>query len=292
MPLWCLLLSPTLLSWRIVTYFDVFRRRNVNMAIPHYEMLKTKRTGHIATITLSRPEKLNALNSRMTAEFHAVLDELSNEDDIRVVILTGSGRGFCSGADVNELLEEPDTPSNNIRGASLTALSYHIRRNRQPVIAAVNGVAAGAGLAIALASDIRLASDEARFSCIFIKRSLVPDAGSSYTLNRLVGHGVAMEMALTGNIYDASWALEKGLVNRVVPADRLMEEAMELANIISSNPPLCVRSTRDLLYENDEDLLRVLGKESDANIMLGSSEDSLEAINSFLEKRPPVYKGR
>jgi 2-(1,2-epoxy-1,2-dihydrophenyl)acetyl-CoA isomerase len=262
------------------------------MAIIRYDMLKTERTGHIATITLSRPEKLNALNSRMTAELHAALDELSKENNVRVVILTGSGRGFCSGADVNELLEKPEAPSDNIRESSLNALSYHIRRNQQPVIAAINGVAAGAGLAIALASDIRLASEEASFSCIFIKRSFVPDAGSSYTLQRLVGLGIAMEMALTGNIYDASWALEKGLVNRVVPADRLMEEAMELANIIASNPPLCVRSTREILYDNDEDLFGVLEKESASNIILGSSEDSIESVNSFLEKRPPVYRGR
>ena len=262
------------------------------MAVRRYELLKAERTGHIATITLDRPGKLNALNSQMTAEFHAVLDELSNEDDIRVVVLTGAGRGFCSGADVNELLEARQAPSTTIPWADITALSSHIRRNRQPVIAAVNGVAAGAGLAIALASDIRLASEEASFSCIFVKRSLVPDAGSSYTLPRLVGLGVAMEMALTGDIYDAHWALEKGLVNRVVPADKLMEEAMVLASNIAANPPMCVRSIKELLYEHDEDLQGILKMESDANILLGGSEDALEAIRSFLEKRQPVYKGR
>ena len=262
------------------------------MTVPRYELLKLERADHIATITLNRPGKLNALNSQMTAEFHSALDTLSDEDDIRVVVLTGAGRGFCSGADVNELLEGSQAPSVTIPETEITALSSHIRRTRQPVIAAVNGVAAGAGLAIALASDIRLASEETSFSCIFVKRSLVPDAGSSYTLPRLVGLGVAMEMALTGNIYDARWALEKGLVNKVVPADKLMEEAMALANNIASNPPICVRSIKELLYDHDKDLRGILKKESDANILLVGSEDALEAVRSFLEKRQPVYKGR
>ena len=262
------------------------------MAVRHYELLKLERSDHIATITLDRPGKLNALNSRMAAELHAALDELSNDDNLRSVILTGTGRGFCSGADVNELLGSDQPPSPTAPETDITALSSHIRTNRQPIIAAVNGVAAGAGLAIALASDIRIASEEASFSCISVKRSLVPDAGASYSLSRLVGPGIAMEMALTGNIYNAHWASEKGLVNRTVPANKLMEEAMILAKGIASNPPLCVRSTKQLLYEYDEDLQSILKMESKANALLENTEDALEAIHSFLEKRPPFYKGR
>lgn len=264
------------------------------MAVGSYELLKLDRDGHIATITLNRPEKLNALSPQLTAEFHAALDELSDERDIRAVMLTGAGRGFCSGADVNSLLDSPEErqESATSQGPGITELAPHLRRIPQPVIATVNGLAAGAGLAIALASDIRIASQAARFSCIFVKRSLVPDAGTSYTLPRLVGHGIAMEMALTGNIYDAQWALEKGLVNRVVPADKLMEEATALANDIASNPPICVRSIKELLNGHDEDLLDILQKESAADIYAADSEDRLEAIRSFLEKRQPVYKGR
>lgn len=265
------------------------------MAVHHYELLKVERTGYVATITLNRPEKLNALSLQLTAEFHAALDELSNDSDIRVLILTGAGRGFCSGADMNqqlEALENPQAPSSTLQRPGIAALGPHIRRVSQPVIAAVNGVAAGAGLAIALACDIRLASEEARFSCIFVKRSLVPDGASSYTLPRLVGHGIAMEMALTGNIYSAQWALEKGLVNRVVPPDRLMDEAMALANDIASNPPISVRSIKALLYEFEDNTLNILLKERAANAPAADSEDRLEAVRSFLEKRPPVYKGR
>ena len=265
------------------------------MVVSSYELLKLDREGHVATVTLSRPEKLNALSAELVAEFHAVLDEIDAENDIRAVVLTGAGRGFCSGADVNrqlESLEGRQSESSAPRGPGITALGPHIRRINQPVIAAVNGVAAGAGLAIALASDIRIASEEARFSCIFVKRSLVPDTGASYTLPRLVGHGVAMEMALTGNIYNAPWALEKGLVNRVVPANKLLVEALALANDIASNPPICVRSIKQLLNNHDEDLLDILPKESAANIPSTGSEDRLEAVRSFLEKRTPVFHGR
>ena len=257
------------------------------MAVRDYELLKLSFSGYVAVITLSRPEKLNALNAQLIDELHSALDELSSNDVIRVVVVTGAGRGFCSGADVNELLDSSDTVSHPI-----TTLSTHIRQNRQPVIAAVNGIAAGAGLAIALACDIRLASEEAKFSSIFVKRSLVPDCGTSYTLPRLVGLGVAMEMALSGNIYDAQWALEKGLVNKVVPTADLMNDTMILANDIALNPPICVRSTRDLIYEHYQNLRGILERERVADIPASDSEDALEALRSFLEKRLPIFKGK
>ncbi|MCH8224800.1 MAG: enoyl-CoA hydratase/isomerase family protein, partial [Chloroflexi bacterium] len=162
----------------------------------------------------------------------------------------------------------------------------------QPVIAAINGVAAGAGLSIALASDIRIASDQARFSSIFVKRSLVPDNGASYLLPALAGAGVASEMALTGRIYDAQWALQKGLVNKVVPADQLMEEARSMAEEIASNPPLAVRSTKQLLISHMPEMYRVAREEHEANAPSNGSEDRREAVLSFIEKREPVYKGR
>ena len=145
------------------------------MVVSSYNVLRLDRDGHVATITLDRPERLNALSTDLVTEFHTALDEIDAEPDIRVLILTGAGRGFCSGADVNrqlESLEGRQSESPAPKGPGLTALGPHIRHIRQPVIAAVNGVAAGAGLGIALASDIRIASEEARFSCIFVKRSL------------------------------------------------------------------------------------------------------------------------
>ncbi|CAI8056345.1 3-hydroxypropionyl-coenzyme A dehydratase [Geodia barretti] len=246
------------------------------MVVRSYELLSVERTGHVATITLNRPEKLNALNPPLVAEFHAALDEIASEEDIRVVIVTGAGRGFCSGADVNRQLESlQGTADPAPEGPGITALAPHLQRIPQPVIAAINGVSAGAGFGVALASDIRIASEAARFSCIFAARQ-----------------GAAMEMALTGSIYDAQWALEKGLVNKVVPADRLLDAAMELAQTIASNPPICVRSIKQLVHEHDGDIENVLHLESAANASAYCSEDRLEAVKSFLEKREPVYKGR
>ena len=267
-----------------------------------YETLHLDRTGHVAILTLNRPEKLNAFNQQLTREFHQALYELDGEfPDVRVLILTGSGRGFCSGADVGtqaEGLSRPQAQGSDQLNTdtdfddSILTLGPHLIRLPQPVIAAVNGVAAGAGLSIALASDIRVASDQARFSSIFIKRSLVPDNGASYILSALAGTGVAAEMALTGRIYDANWAFQKGLVNKVVPTYQLMEEAKSLAEEIASNPPLAVRSTKQLLNSHMPDLYNVAKVEHEANGLSNGSEDRREAVLSFIEKRQPVYMGR
>ena len=257
-----------------------------------FEALSLTRAGHVATITLNRPEKLNALDPKLTEELHSALDMLAAEMEVRAVVLTGAGRGFCSGADVNQQLASLEGQRAPALARGIVELAPHIRNMPQPVIAAVNGVAAGAGLGIALACDVRIASEAARFSCIFVKRSLVPDTGSSYTLPRLVGQGIAREMALTGNIYDARWALEKGLVNTVVPAERLLEEARAMARDMASNPPICVRSIKQLLNQHDDDLEEILPLESAANAPSSGSEDRLEAVRAFLEKRQPVFKGR
>ena len=268
-------------------------RSYVHMTSVRHEHILFDQAGHVACVTLSRPDKLNALTSRMAVDLHSVLEAIAADDDIRAVILTGAGRGFCSGADVNELLAVGPDAEAAPPESGITALSARIRQMPQPVIAAVNGVAAGAGLAIAIACDMRIASHDAGFSSIFVKRSLVPDAGASLLLPRLVGPGVAIEMALTGAVYDAQWALEKGLVCRVVPAERLMEEARALAGEVASNPPLAVRATRKLLYEGDDAALAAaMRRESEANDLLSATDDAREAVRAFLEKRLPVYRGR
>ena len=270
-----------------------------------YQSLHLERDGPTAILTLNRPEKLNALDQQLTCEFHIALDEVAaGFPDIRVLILTGEGRGFCSGADVCDFAETlsplrnqamdhgPDPIQSEAHSdESILTVGPHIQRIPQPVVAAINGVAAGAGLAIALACDIRISSEQGRFSAVFIRRSLVPDNGCSYLLPAVTGMGVALEMALTGRIYGARWALQVGLANMVVSADDLMGEAKALAAEISSNPPLAVRATKQLMTSHIPDIYRIARLEHEANGASADSEDRREAALSFIEKRQPIYKG-
>ena len=260
-----------------------------------YENVKVERIEHVSVIRMNRPEVLNALNAGLALDLNDAFDEIEADfPDIRAVILTGNGRGFCSGADVNDQIAaasgDGPAPGYHPR-SSIPPLAPRMRRLAQPVIAAVNGVAVGAGFSLSLAADIRIASDHARFASIFVKRALVPDTGSSESMVDLAGLGIASEMAFTGRLYDAQWALEKGLVNSVVPHERLMDEAMLLANEIAGNPPLTVRSAKKLLNRRF-DLQDSLAHEHDANAPSRPSEDRIEALKAFAEKRPGVFKGR
>jgi 2-(1,2-epoxy-1,2-dihydrophenyl)acetyl-CoA isomerase len=264
-----------------------------------FQHLALDRRDHVAVITLQRPDRLNALNRQMGLELHEALDQLAGEfPEVRVVVITGAGRGFCSGADVGDMpariAEGGDrNPNAGDDGPSITMkLAPHLRDIPQPVIAAVNGVAAGAGLGIALSCDIRIASDAARFTSVFVKRSLVPDAGVSEILSAVVGPGIAAEMAYTGRVYDAQWALAKGLVNEVVPADDLMSQAESLAQEIAANPPLAVKATKALFNSHYPDLNRVIETEHRANDPLRGTSDQTEAVQAFLEKRTPRFTGR
>jgi 2-(1,2-epoxy-1,2-dihydrophenyl)acetyl-CoA isomerase len=260
-----------------------------------YENLELERDGYTGIIRMNRPEVLNALSPGLTSDLNDAFDELDAAfPEVRAIILTGNGRGFCSGADLGGQIAaangEAPRPTYNPR-ASIPLLAPRMRRVSQPIIAAVNGVATGAGLSLSLAADIRIASDQARFASIFVKRGLVPDTGSSSSLPDLIGLGAACEMAFTGRLFDAQWALEKRLVNSVVPHDQLMDAAKALANEIASNPPLTVRSSKALLVRRYR-LEDALPFEHDANAPSMPSEDRVEALRAFVEKRDPVYHGR
>lgn len=260
-----------------------------------YENLQLERDGYVATIRMNRPERLNALNPGLVRDLNDVFDALDDAfPEVRAIILTGNGRGFCSGADLERAVAAangaPARPSYD-RRAIIQLLAPRIRRQSQPVIAAVNGIAAGAGVSISLAADIRIASDQARFASIFVKRGIAVDTGSSISLPDLVGLGVAAEMSYTGRLVDAQWALEKRLVNAVVPHDQLMDAALALANEIAANPPLTVRASKALLMRRAR-LEDAIPHEDDAQTALASTEDRIEAMRAFAEKRAPQFQGR
>jgi 2-(1,2-epoxy-1,2-dihydrophenyl)acetyl-CoA isomerase len=261
-----------------------------------YKYINYKTIKHIAILTLNRPEVMNALNREITLEIHEILEQLpSFFPEIRVLIITGSGKGFCSGADLSRMAtigseNRKSNQASNIK--RIQELAPAIRNIPQPVISAVNGPAVGAGLSIALASDIRIASDKASFSAIFVKRGLVPDTAASATLNSIAGHSVAAEMALTGNSYDAIWALSKGLISDIVPAKNLIDETVNMAQNIAGNPPLAVRQTKKLLRYSMPDWADIIAEEDDSGDMLYDTKDKKESVQAFLEKRTPNYTGK
>jgi len=258
------------------------------------DMILEKEDG-IAILTLNRPEKLNAISMEMREGFAKVVEEVCNDDEIKVLIITGAGRGFCSGADVGgqmaRVSEEVKIPRSFLL-EPLGAFLLPIRNLGKPTIAAVNGIAAGIGLSLALLCDIIIASDQARFSAIWVKRALIPDGGATYLLPRIVGTGKALELMFTGDIIDAKEAERLGLVNRVVPHQDLMKEAKELAGKIAKGPPITLELTKRAVYKSlQNDLERQLDFETYAqNICLGT-DDHKEGVKAFLEKRDPVFRG-
>jgi 2-(1,2-epoxy-1,2-dihydrophenyl)acetyl-CoA isomerase len=271
-----------------------------------YGALILEREGPVAIITLNRPDAGNALDFRLMVEVDNVFKEVGEDSDIRAVILTGAGKHFSTGIDLGMFTnaeslvdgeEQPPGPAPDDqtygRGTVIGAL-IRIRAMDKPVIAAVNGVAAGAAFSLALGCDMRIASEKARFSMVFVKRGIVPDTGGSFTLPRLVGLAKACEMILTGDTIDAPEAERIGLVNRVVPHDDLMQAARELASKIAKNPPLAVAEGKRVLYDAMEgnDIIEHLKREERAQDVLMKTEDFQEAAIAFMEKREPVFKGK
>lgn len=261
-----------------------------------YKTLIVEKENRIFTITLNRPEKLNAMNADMNTELMQVIKEAQQDSEARVVIFTGTGRGFCSGADVAML----GTESVEISVASYFTLAradqervLTIRNMPKPTIAAVNGVAIGMGLGLVLACDIIIASEKARFGTGFVPIARHPDNGVTYLLPQRVGVSKACELLLTGRIIDAEEADKMGLVNRVVPHDQLASATKELATTLARQAPLAVSTTKVTLYQGlTMDLPSVMELESRAQMLTALTEDAKEAINAFLEKREPIFKGR
>lgn len=255
----------------------------------------------IATMTLNRPERLNALNPAILHEMTRALKDMNENEDVKALIMTGNGKAFCSGADLSAPPYGTDKNQEGIGRAERTtpfvSFGYaiqHIDRFTKPVIAAVNGIAAGGGLAYALAADIRIASEQASFSAIFVKRGLVPDCGVSYYLTRLVGVSRALELMWTGDKVDAREAERIGMVNHVVPHEKLMESARDLARRLATGPSLSIEMSKRMAYAalKAESVMTQMAMEDFMQQVCRESEDTIEGVTSFLEKRPAKFKGK
>ncbi len=244
----------------------------------------------IGIATLNRPEKLNALDTKTREELVKVIEEA--ERKVRVLIITGSGKAFAAGADINELLQRD--PIAAIQAAKFgTELFTRVEELEIPVIAAINGYALGGGLELAMACDIRIASEKARFGQPEINIGIIPGGGGTQRLPRLVGLGTAKKLVLTGEIINAQEALRIGLVDEVVEHDRLLERAKELAGKIIEKPPLAVKLAKKALNASMNTPLREgLKYELSLFAILFASEDAKEGMRAFLEKRKPEFKGR
>ncbi len=263
-----------------------------------YTTIKVESRGTVATITLNRPDSLNSLNDRMTTELASAIGALKSDAGVRCVVLTGAGRAFSSGQDLGDLKQKYSSPDfvphlgNDLR-RRYNPVVTGLQELEKPVIAAVNGVAAGAGLSLALACDLRIASDKASFIEVFVNVGLVPDSGSTYFLPRLVGLGKAMELCFTGDRVSAEQALAIGLVNRVVAADKLAEAANEWATRLAALPTGAIGLTKRLLHRAwSTDLAGMLEAEAVAQETAGQFRDHREGVLAFFEKRPPIFQGK
>ena len=263
-----------------------------------YEAILVDKSEGVGTVTMNRPEKLNAHTSQMGKEIREAFLALDADPEVGAIIFTGTGRAFCAGADIGGFqeridargqsqAEEPPAPSPEI------SFPHLIRSLSKPVIAAINGVAVGIGFTMTLCCDIRLAAESARLSAIFVRRGITPELGSSFNLPRLVGLGKAMELVLTGKMVNGSEAAEMGLVNHVYPDDQLMSAARHMGQAIGRNAPLAIRWSRNLLFQGvDGSLDSQLMMEDHILDRAFKTEDFAEAVRSFVEKREAKFQGK
>jgi 2-(1,2-epoxy-1,2-dihydrophenyl)acetyl-CoA isomerase len=261
-----------------------------------YSTITFNKADNVATITLNRPDRSNAFDDVMITEFSDALKTLERDAEIRCIVITGAGKNFCAGQDLGAMKERYDQPGGVSFKAHLEGgynkMVSRLRALEKPVIAAINGAAAGAGLGIACACDLRHASQNAKFRMAFIGIALSPDSGTSFHLPRLIGYGRALEMALTNELVDATRAYEMGLVNRLFAPEELLPKTMEFARTLAQAPTKSIGLTKRAFSRSAYvDLEAALEYEAQLQEFAGRSEDHREGVKAFLEKRPPVYKG-
>ncbi|HUB84508.1 MAG TPA: enoyl-CoA hydratase-related protein [Rhizomicrobium sp.] len=271
-----------------------------------YETLLSDLERGVLTLTLNRPEKLNAYTAQMGAEIEDAFIRADEDDAVRVVVVTGAGRGFCAGADVSAGSGAFDTAKSGGKVFGAGARASDARRSgagfigaifncRKPSIAAINGPAVGVGITLTLPMDIRIASSSSKIGFVFARRGLVPEAGSAWFLPRIVGLSQAMRWCLSGKVFDAQEALRGGLVTDVVEPDALLPRAEEIAReIADETAPVSIALTRQLLWRfaGDEHPWNLLKVDAPLNIELGAAPDVKEGVAAFLEKRKPDFPGK
>jgi enoyl-CoA hydratase len=257
-----------------------------------YETITIDKRGPVALLTINRPDKLNALNKQVHIDGVAALDELKSDKDVRVLVITGAGeKSFVAGADISEFVDQ--TPNGQRDMFNERTLFNTIDSFPKPVIAMINGFCLGGGNELALACDIRTASEKAKFSQPEINLGIMCGGGGTQRLTRLIGEGRAMEIMLTGDMIDAETALRFGLVNHLWPADDLEAKTMELANKIAEKAPIALQLTKEAVkFASRSNLDEGLRREVDLFALCFATEDKREGVAAFLEKRKPVFKGR
>ncbi len=261
------------------------------------DILKHQVADYVATVTLNRPEAMNALTRELYAELEQALRNAHRDPEVRCVIITGEGRAFCSGDDVKQIMlgEQRDATTTRLRDVRPrpTTAAVAVLECDKPVIAAINGPAVGWGMDLSLFCDIRIASERAKFGELFIKRGLVSDLGGLWRLPQVVGPSKAAELLFTGDVIDAAEAERIGLVSKVVPHDELMDAAMTMARKIAANPPIAMRYMKEGLRRSTYGDLNEIGAYVGSSLAyLFTTEDHREGALSFVERREPVFKGR
>jgi len=262
-----------------------------------FEKMTLEKHEGVVTLTLNNPESLNAMSTEMWKDLKRVTETVRDDDESKVMIMTGAGRAFCSGSDVKGRLAArlSGQKLENTQKELLEPTGYvaHLMRTLDiPIIAAINGTAAGAGLSLALLGDIRIASETARFSAVWVRVGLIGDLGATHLLPRIVGTSKALELLATGEMIDAREAERIGLVTRVVPPQELMPAAREMATRLANGPSVAIKLTKRAVYKGiQNDLLTQLDFESYAQNVCRNTEDYKEGVKAFIEKRKPLFQG-